>query len=149
MVQAGSFRQDLYYRLARLVLRLSPLCERHEDIVPLAEHFLAQLAGEVAGRSLSADARTRLLAHNWPGNARELRNVVHSAAAMSAAPMLEATDIERAIARISGALAIKPSVDPRAIESAVQRYGGNLSAVSRALEIPRSTLRDRLRKGRG
>ena len=148
MVQAGSFRQDLYYRLARLVVRLSPLRERSEDIVPLAEHFLAGSEGELGQRCLSRDAKARLLAYAWPGNARELRNVVCGAAAMSAAPELGAQDIERAIERISGSLAAKLDLDAEAIESAVQHYRGNLSAVSRALSIPRSTLRDRLKRGR-
>ena len=97
---------------------------------------------------MSREAEARLLTHAWPGNARELRNVVCSAAAMSPAPELSGQDIERALTRISGASAAPPvAVDAEAIESAVQRYGGNLSAVSRALSIPRSTLRDRLRRG--
>ncbi|MFT3922010.1 MAG: sigma 54-interacting transcriptional regulator [Myxococcales bacterium] len=148
MVQAGTFRQDLYYRLARLVLRLSPLRERQQDIVPLAEHFLHGTEGELGVRRLGAEAKARLLAYSWPGNARELRNVVCGAAALSAAPELGAQDIERAIERISGNLAATLELDAEAIEHAVQHYKGNLSAVSRALSIPRSTLRDRLKRGR-
>jgi MoxR-like ATPase len=145
MVHAGTFRQDLYYRLARLVLRVPPLCERHEDIVPLAGHFLQSLERELGARGLTRAAEARLLLHGWPGNARELRNVLCAAAALAPAPLLEAEDIERAIARVSGPLA--PVVlDAGAVGRAVARYGGNLSAASRALAIPRSTLRDRMRK---
>jgi DNA-binding NtrC family response regulator len=148
LVRQGRFRQDLYYRLAHLVLELAPLRERPDDVLPLAEHFLRALEGQLGGRTLAPSAQARLLSHTWPGNVRELRNVIDAAAARSAAPCLEAQDIERAIARISGPLAAKPPLDSEALERVVQRYGGNLSAVSRALDIPRSTLRDRLRRGR-
>jgi two-component system NtrC family response regulator len=148
MVQAGSFRQDLFYRLARLVLKVSALKERPEDVMPLAEHFLRGCEGELGLRRLLPEGQARLLAYDWPGNARELRNVVCAAAALSAGPDLGAQDIERALLRISGALAARPVLAAGAIESAVQRYGGNVSAVSRALAIPRSTLRDRLKRGR-
>ncbi|MDB4972186.1 MAG: Response regulator of zinc sigma-54-dependent two-component system [Myxococcaceae bacterium] len=145
MVHEGTFRQDLYYRLARLVLRVQPLSQRAEDIVPLAQHFMRGLSRELGGKSLSRAAEARLLLHDWPGNARELRNVLCAAAALSATPVLDADDVERAILRVSGPLA--PVVlDGAAVERAVARYGGNLSAASRALSIPRSTLRDRLRQ---
>ena len=148
MVQEGAFRQDLYYRLARLVLRLCALRDRPEDILPLAEHFLGACEGELGSRRLSQEAKARLLAHAWPGNARELRNVVCAAAALSGAPELSALDIERAIERISGELSSRAEIDAESIENAMLQYKGNLSAVSRALSIPRSTLRDRLKKGR-
>jgi pSer/pThr/pTyr-binding forkhead associated (FHA) protein len=147
MVQAGTFRQDLYYRLARLVLQVPPLCARPDDIVPLAQHFMRGLSRELGGRSLSRAAEARLLLHDWPGNARELRNVLCAAAAVSATPVLDADDIERAILRVSGPLS-PVLLDPAAVERAVARYGGNLSAASRALSIPRSTLRDRMRSSR-
>lgn len=145
MVQEGSFRQDLYYRLANLVLRLAPLCERPEDVLALARHFVDTLAPELGGRSLSPGAEARLLAHPWPGNARELKNVLRAAAALSPSPDLDASDIEGAILRVSGPLA-RALPDASSMERTLARYGGNLSAASRALNIPRSTLRDRMRK---
>jgi transcriptional regulator with AAA-type ATPase domain len=145
MVQAGSFRQDLYYRLANLVLQVPPLAERAEDIVALARHFVRVLARELGGRKLSSAAEARLLLHPWPGNVRELRNVLCAAAALGAGPQLDVQDIERALARVSGPLAAA-APDPEAMQRAVARYGGNLSAASRALNVPRSTLRDRMRK---
>jgi transcriptional regulator with AAA-type ATPase domain len=144
MVQEGRFRQDLYYRLARLVLRVAPLTERRDDVLPLAEHFLAQLAPEVGQRRLAKAAEARLLAYAWPGNARELRNVLSVAAALSPAGVLEALDIDQAIARIAGPA--EPSLDPQALQHAVAHCAGNLSAAARLLSIPRSTLRDRLRR---
>jgi hypothetical protein len=145
MVAEGTFRQDLYYRLARLVLRVPPLSERPEDVIALAQHFLRALTQELGARSLSRAAEARLLLHSWPGNARELRNVLCAAAAVSASSRLEPEDVERALMRVSGPL-VRTPLDGRSVERAVASYGGNLSAASRALSIPRSTLRDRLRR---
>jgi len=143
MVQAGTFRQDLYYRLARLVVHISPLSARPDDVLPLAEHFLSGLEAEMGPRALSMAAAKRLRAHTWPGNARELRNVLCTATALTPASVLDAHDIDLAIRRISQPLAT-PDVSDDAIGRAVEAYAGNLSAASRALAIPRTTLRDRL-----
>jgi two-component system response regulator HydG len=77
-IASGALRADLYYRLSAMVLRIPPLRERREDILPLAEHFLGKLSAELGRRNVrfSALARETLLAHDWPGNARELRNTV-------------------------------------------------------------------------
>ena len=83
-VAAGRFRADLYFRLSVIPLRIAPLRERHEDILPLARHFLAFHSTE-AGRPLmlSPEAEEALLAHRWPGNVRELENVIERAVVMS------------------------------------------------------------------
>jgi transcriptional regulator with PAS, ATPase and Fis domain len=76
--QQGRFREDLYYRLAVVPIHLHPLRERPVDILPLAEHFLRQLARELncACPALTAEHQRLLQAHSWPGNVRELRNVM-------------------------------------------------------------------------
>ncbi len=146
MVAEGSFRRDLFYRLAQLFVHLSPLRERPDDIRALARHFLEQVVRDVGPRSLSDDALALLGMHGWPGNARELRNVIQAAAAGSAG-VIDANDIEGALLRIAGPMLARPA--PRAaVREVVASYGGNLSAASRALGIPRSTLRDRLRAER-
>lgn len=147
MVEQGSFRQDLYFRLAQLVIRVPKLAERPEDIAALAAHFLAGLVADVGLRKLTEEARACLFAYHWPGNVRELRNVLRSACAASAGPWLEVTDIREAIARIGGH-ATAAAVDDTAITEAVKHHRGNLAAASRALAIPRSTLRDRLKRVR-
>ena len=79
--QAGSFREELYYRLAVVEVRIPPLRERPGDILPLAEHFLDQY-GRAYGRtglSLSREVVATLLAHRWPGNVRELKNLIERA----------------------------------------------------------------------
>ena len=80
MVESGSFRGDLYHRLGQICLRVPPLRERREDIVPLAEHFLNQTNPKL---SLSEDAMRTLEEHSWPGNVRELRNVITKAAVLA------------------------------------------------------------------
>src|SRR5512146_2062459 len=78
MIRAGSFREDLFYRLNLIELRLPPLAERPGDILPLAEHFLG------TGKSLSEAARASLQRHAWPGNVRELKNTMQRASLLSA-----------------------------------------------------------------
>jgi two-component system, NtrC family, response regulator AtoC len=77
-VKAGTFRQDLYYRLAVIPIHLLPLRERRDDILPLAERFIRHLSSEMNCEPpvLTADHRKRLLQHDWQGNVRELRNVI-------------------------------------------------------------------------
>jgi DNA-binding NtrC family response regulator len=83
-VQQGRFREDLYYRLAVMHIRLPSLRERREDVVPLAEHFLRELAGTGAPATLSPEASRALQDADWPGNVRQLRNAIHHAAVVSA-----------------------------------------------------------------
>lgn len=92
LVERGSFRQDLFFRLAVVELRVPPLRDRLDDIAPLAEHFLRLHGGE--GRVLSPGAHAALLAHAWPGNVRELSNRVRRALLVSSAPSLGASDLE-------------------------------------------------------
>ena len=82
--RAGRFRADLYFRLSVIPLRIAPLRERREDILPLAHHFLAFHSTD-AGRPLmlSPEAEEALLGYSWPGNVRELENVIERAVVMS------------------------------------------------------------------
>jgi len=80
MVDCGKFRGDLYHRLGQICLRVPPLRERQEDIIPLAQHFLRQSNPRTA---FSAEALRILESHSWPGNVRELRNVVTKAAVLA------------------------------------------------------------------
>jgi transcriptional regulator with PAS, ATPase and Fis domain len=90
MVETGQFRSDLYHRLGQICLRVPPLRERAEDIVPLAEHFLKQ---SNLDRHFSADALQALQRHRWPGNVRELRNVVTKAAVLARDSEIGAGDL--------------------------------------------------------
>jgi DNA-binding NtrC family response regulator len=98
-VLAGRFREDLYYRLDVVHLRTTALCDRREDIVPLAETFLEQLAAEGLPKcTLSAEARIALLGFTWPGNVRQLRNVMEQAAIETSTSVISADQVRRIIA---------------------------------------------------
>ncbi len=86
LVRERRFREDLYYRLQVIVLRIPPLRDRRDDIAPLTRHFLRQLSTGGVPPILAPDALPKLTAHNWPGNVRELRNVIERALAYSPPP---------------------------------------------------------------
>jgi DNA-binding NtrC family response regulator len=125
-VQAGRFREDLYYRLNVARLTLPPLRERGGDILPLARHFLEQYARRlrIAPPELSPQARERMLVHAWPGNIRELENVIHYAMLVCRNGRVEAADLQfpaLALRRPDGeapAPAAVPPAPPRAPEQA-------------------------------
>ena len=100
MVADGRFRADLYYRLNVLPIRLPALRERLADIEALADALLDDIArrSSLPHKSLSADALDRLAGHDWPGNIRELRNVLEQAALMTDAPVLRSEDLDSALA---------------------------------------------------
>ncbi len=143
MVQDGTFRQDLYYRIARLVIELPTLRSRPEDVRALCQHFLREICVELGPRELSEEAQARLVAYDWPGNARELRNVLCAAAA-SAALRIEPQDVDQALAKVGGPLGAR-QLSEETLRRAVEEHKGNMSAAARALGIARSTLRDRLK----
>jgi two-component system response regulator GlrR len=96
LVQAGRFRQDLYYRLNIISFRLPPLRERREDIPRLALHFLSKYAEhfnnmQVSG--FSSDAMERLLLYEWPGNVRELENLVERAVVLAQDALIQGSDL--------------------------------------------------------
>ncbi len=104
-VRAARFRADLYYRLNVMSLRLSPLRERRGDILPLARRAMQACArGGQAALSLAPDAESKLLQHDWPGNARELTNIVQRAAWLACGGVIHGTDLDTG----SGSLAERP-----------------------------------------
>jgi DNA-binding NtrC family response regulator len=97
-VAAGRFREDLYYRLDVVHLTTTALRERPEDLVPLAGQFLCQMADEgMPARTLSAEAEEVLLRYDWPGNVRQLRNVLEQAEIDSDGPIISADTLRRII----------------------------------------------------
>ena len=94
-LQAGEFREDLYFRLNVITIELPSLRERADDVEPMARHFLAEFAADL-GRprsGFSAAALARIRAHRWPGNVRELRNVIERAVLMGDGPQIESADL--------------------------------------------------------
>jgi DNA-binding NtrC family response regulator len=95
MVQAGQFREDLYYRLNVVSIEMPPLRERKDDIVPLASAFLRRFAGELKKKieGLDPDAQKLLMRYNWPGNIRELENTIERAILLAEGRAIASTDL--------------------------------------------------------
>ena len=139
MIEGGTFREDLYYRINVIEIRLPPLTERSDDIVPLVEHFLD---GEA---TLSDEARDSLLGHAWPGNVRELRNAIERARLLSRGGVIEAADLDLP-ARRSGAVRGVDEPQREAIEAALAGAGGVVSRAAHALGLSRQALYRRMEK---
>lgn len=107
-VREGRFREDLYYRLSTVVIRVPPLRERPEDILPLFEHFLYRATQRYNAplRPLSAEARDLLMRYNWPGNVRELRNVAEQTAVLIQGQTIEADDLRPFLRGVSAAMGL-------------------------------------------
>jgi transcriptional regulator with GAF, ATPase, and Fis domain len=99
-VKAGSFRSDLYYRLDIVSIPIPPLRDRRRDILPLAEHFLAQFRGKTSRQlaGFAGSAKDYLVRYDWPGNVRELRNAVERAVIAGASPYIEIEDLPDSLA---------------------------------------------------
>jgi two-component system response regulator HydG len=149
MMRQGGFREDLYYRLNVIALRLPPLRERREDIPALAEHFLLRFAArQERVLRLGPDALDRLLAYAWHGNIRELENAMERAAILSRGDTVGADDLPPHVAACLDLGA--PPLLPRQMSLAdaervcilqtLERCGWNHSRAAEALGIGRTTL---------
>ena len=139
LIRSGRFREDLLYRLNAIELKLPPLAERPDDILPLARHFLPE------GKFLGEDAARALLRHAWPGNVRELRNAMQRAALLAKGDTLAASDFDLPAPSAShGAPAEEPDRD--AIEAALERNGGVLAQAAAELGLSRQALYRRLER---
>lgn len=162
LVEQGVFRKDLYYRINTITLDIPPLRRRREDIVPLAEVFLRRSSEEMQKRisGLAGEVKAALEAYDWPGNARELRNVTERAVVLSRKRQIELSDLPaelRAAASGPAAAAADPAqaADPagsldrwekRILEETLSRNDGNVSAAARELGMSRGRLRYRMEK---
>ncbi len=133
-VEEGSFREDLMYRIEGFAIRVPPLRERREEIVPLAERFLDQAAFERGARlQLGGGAQARLRAHTWPGNVRELRNAMERAAVICAGDTIEEGDLPESVrGRASSAPMTTPADDGRTFKEQIKDY--ELQLILKALE---------------
>ena len=151
----GTFREDLYYRLGVILLHLPPLRERREDIPGLVAHFLLKV-GAPAGVRFSAGALARLKGHHWPGNIRELQNIVERAVILRRGLLIEAAELQLAAApqpatpnglpEIPDEGLSLEAVEQGLIKKALLKANGNRSEAARLLKIPRHVLIYRLEK---
>lgn len=156
LVDEGRFRADLYYRLNAVELRIPPLRARPEDIVPLAEHIVAQFARRTGQRipSLTSAARAALCDHAWPGNIRELRNrLVRAVGLPSGVGQLSAQALfpEQTLlvspeSRIKSLAEARERAEQLQIEEAIRQTDGELGKAAALLGISRTTLWEKMRR---
>ena len=152
MLAEGSFREDLYYRLNVIHLDLPPLRSRPEDIVPLAEHVLAQLGAKQnppRRMRLSAEAQHLMLAYNWPGNVRELMNVLERGVALCQGELIADDDLppqvreKRPADFLGTAIARRMTLadlEREFIERVLEDEAGNKTRAAQRLGLDRKTL---------
>jgi len=157
LIKAGKFREDLYYRLAEIVVTIPPLRERHGDAVLLAHAFLRRFAQEQrrGNLTLSEDAILAVEAHDWPGNVRELLNCIKRAAIMADGARVSADDLGLPVPDARAAAAVDSDIDLRAVREAAERQAivtalaranGNIVRASELLGVSRPTLYDLMRR---
>jgi len=158
MVNGGEFRKDLYYRLKVMVLEIPPLRDRREDILLLANLFI-EANNQELGRSIRGmhpEAKELLLNYSWPGNIRELKNVVERAMILCATETISAEHLPIELREHQGSSFRSSSLDPSefSLESMERKHifeilsmvNGNKSKAARSLGISRSTLREKMKK---
>ena len=166
MVADGSFREDLFYRLNVIPVRLPSLRERKEDIPLLVQHFLGKFKTDIGSTrgetTVSQGAMRRLMAYGWPGNVRQLENAVERALALSAGrSQIELSDLPPEVQQtdepvLSSAVTLPEegldlerfvaSIERELIERSLERTGGNKGQAARLLNLKRTTLVEKLKR---
>jgi len=153
MIAQGAFREDLYYRLSVITLKLPALRERREDIIPLARHFVGEF-NRVYGknvRGISESVTEMLAEHSWPGNIRELSNIIERAVIFCETELIEARDLpeQYRIAGSKGFEAIREFSAEKSravIREALRQTNGIKGEAARLLRITRKTLYNRMKR---
>ncbi len=161
-VECGKFREDLYYRLDAVHLVIPPLRDRRDDIPALVSHYLRHVAKAAEGKTVpsrvSAHAMDMLMSYDWPGNVRELENVLERAVAFATGPEIQPRDIllptsgqqsEEIVAQATmhpGLTETIAGVEQSLIDAALRKAAGNQAKAAQFLQIPRTTLRDKMAK---
>jgi transcriptional regulator with PAS, ATPase and Fis domain len=168
MVADGQFREDLFYRLNVIPIQLPPLRDRKEDIPLLVQHFLEKFRTDVAaGRgaiTISQEAMRRLMTYHWPGNVRQLENILERAIAFSAGrSQIDVDDLPPEVQGAQGHLvqstttvalpedgldldAFVASIERDLIERSLERTGGNKGQAAKLLNLKRTTLVEKLKR---
>ncbi len=155
MITEGRFREDLYYRLAEIVIKIPTLAERPGDAVLLAKHFVARFAPTMnpSVKGLAPDALLAIDQWGWPGNVRELENRLKRAVIMAEGKLISAGDLDLKSdsddedgSGMINLKAIRDAADRKAIRRAVARSEGNISNAAKMLGISRPTLYDLIKQ---
>ena len=158
-VNTGKVRQDLYYRLNIIPLKLPPLRERREDILPLADHFLDRCAAKFRKRvtGFAPEAMQKLLLHDWPGNVRELEHAVERATALSSRSIIQSSDLTLSFGVGGDGLAnhvsfkaakakVVAEFERTYLQALLMAYNGNVTRAAEAAHKDRGALCQLLRK---
>jgi DNA-binding NtrC family response regulator len=153
LVQQGQFREDLYFRISSLTLTMPPLRERPEDVPQIVSQLLTKLTHDInrGTRAVSAEAMRVLQSYPWPGNIRELRNVLERAVLLSVNRVLTARDLRLGVEHEFGAAATVPDktldqVERQYIQAILNQEGGRVEVAAKKLGIPRSSLYYKLKQ---
>jgi len=150
MVAEGRFREDLYYRINTMHISLPALRERPDDVLPLAERFLAKYAEKYrrSANSISADAAEILRSYSWSGNIRELQNTIEKAVILSEGASINAEDLslDKKVTTVSSPKQTLDEAEEKTIRDTMARCNGNLTLVAKELGISRPTLYSKLKK---
>jgi DNA-binding NtrC family response regulator len=155
LVREGRFREDLYYRINVVTIVLPPLRERREDLAPLIEHFLRTFAGKNGKtvRGLTREAREALLRYDYPGNIRELENLIERAVVLTRDDVIGVEDLPLALdapaaesGEAAGLIAAVEGLERRMIREALARAGGTQTRAAELLGISERVLRYKLKK---
>jgi len=143
-MEKQNFREDLYYRLNVVPVRLPPLRERKNDLPLLVAHFLERAAKEGQNsRGLSKDALSMLMDYSWPGNVRELQNAIHFALVKSKGRMIQPEDLPMELRRRDASCSMPGparKLDRDSVDAAMKQSGGNKAKAARLLGVGRATL---------
>ncbi len=150
MVEEGTFREDLFYRINTIVMEVPPLREREEDIIPLSNHFLRKYSGKYDKATLQFDnkAYDTLRGHRWPGNVRELQHTIEKAVIMAEDKIIDssALQVEPRSNLKKNHLRKLADIEREAIMVALDRHKGNLTEAAKDLGITRQTIYNKMSK---
>lgn len=153
-IKNKSFREDLYYRLNVISITMPPLRDIREDIPLLANHFIAKHKGSESATMpvVSPEAMSKLMGYRWPGNARQLENVIQRAFALGAKDVLQVDDLPNEIAQQSGKKITSngsynlKEIEKRTIRQALQQAGGNKAEAAKLLGVNTTTVYRKMAK---
>jgi len=147
MLAENRLRQDLYFRLSAFVISIPPLRERKKDIPLLAEYFLRGFSQRMRRpiEGFSPEVHDVFLHYPWPGNVRELKNMIERGVIMCDGSIIERRHLPLELAPRPQAITPLQEIEKEHINTALRRFQGNISQAAKALQIPRTTLRDKIR----
>jgi DNA-binding NtrC family response regulator len=147
MLSGGRLRQDLYFRLSAFLISIPPLRERKEDIFVLADHFLREFSQRMRRNieGFAPEVKDVFLHYPWPGNVRELKNMIERGVIMCDGSIIERRHLPLELTRQPQEIIPLQEIEKGHITAALQRFQGNISQAAKALQMPRTTLRDKIR----